>query len=304
MARIRTIKPEFWTNEKVMSCNALTRLLFIGMWNFADDYGRMIYAPGSIKARVFPNDQLSTPDMRDMINELCSNGLLMLYSANDKEYIEITGWDHQKIDKRQTSKIPGPFESGSAINGAIPPTPADLPRLTPTPAPVMEGKGEEGKEDIRAVAKATRPNASFETFWEARPRRKGADPKEPARKQYEIALKSFLSDAEYLLAALKRYATIEAEHVGTPYLPQMVKWLRDKRYFDYPEVAIQPQGETDWDAVCSSFVRFGRWSKWGGPEPGDVGCRCPPEILRKHGIGFGTQIGETMQSAIPKLAAM
>lgn len=34
MARIRTIKPEFWTSEQVMGCAPLARLLFIGLWNF------------------------------------------------------------------------------------------------------------------------------------------------------------------------------------------------------------------------------------------------------------------------------
>jgi hypothetical protein len=56
VARIRTIKPDFWTNEKVLSIKPLTRLLFIGMWNFADDYGRLDFSPISIKAKVFPND--------------------------------------------------------------------------------------------------------------------------------------------------------------------------------------------------------------------------------------------------------
>lgn len=152
MARIRTVKPEFWTNEKVMSCKPLTRLLFIGMWNFADDYGRLHYAPLGIKAKVFPNDSIAADDVRDMLGELRGNGLLVIYAAEGKEYIEITGWDHQKIDKRQKSKIPGPFEAGSAVKDGSPPTPADSRRLTPTPAPVMEGNGVEGKVNSEAKA--------------------------------------------------------------------------------------------------------------------------------------------------------
>ena len=139
MARIRTIKPEFWTNEKILSIAPLTRLLFIGMWNFADDYGRMDFAPITIKARIFPTDPTTAADVRDMLNELCSHDLITIYSAKDKEYIEITGWDHQKIDKRQASKIPAPFAEDSVIR-ELPPTPADH---SPTPDPVMEGNGRE-----------------------------------------------------------------------------------------------------------------------------------------------------------------
>jgi hypothetical protein len=45
MARIRTIRPEFWTSEQVTECSMPARLLFIGLWNFCDDGGRMPYSP-------------------------------------------------------------------------------------------------------------------------------------------------------------------------------------------------------------------------------------------------------------------
>jgi hypothetical protein len=157
MARIRTIKPDFWTNEKVLRIKALTRLLFIGMWNFADDYGRMQFAPLGIKAKIFPTDDLSSGDIKDMLHELCSADLITIYSAKDQEYIEITGWDHQKIDRRQPSKIPGPFDDGSVKFDERSTSPADN---SSRPAPVMEGKGREGKGNAAAVA--PRPEASPE----------------------------------------------------------------------------------------------------------------------------------------------
>lgn len=41
----------------------------------------------------------------------------------------------------------------------------------------------------------------------------------------------------------------------------------------------------DWDQACVSWVKLQRWpSKGMGGEPGTVACRCPPEILTKHGI--------------------
>ena len=39
MARIRTIKPEFWEDEKIGKLPIPCRLFFIGCWNFADDFG-------------------------------------------------------------------------------------------------------------------------------------------------------------------------------------------------------------------------------------------------------------------------
>ncbi len=35
MARKRSVSPDFWTWEAVIDCPAMTRLLFIGLWNVA-----------------------------------------------------------------------------------------------------------------------------------------------------------------------------------------------------------------------------------------------------------------------------
>jgi hypothetical protein len=109
MARIRSIKPEFWTSAQVMDCSSNARLLFIGMWNFADDAGRMAYSPKTLKAQIYPSDDITIADIKDMIVELSSNGLVLIYSAEDKEFIQVTGWHHQKIDRPKPSKFPAPF---------------------------------------------------------------------------------------------------------------------------------------------------------------------------------------------------
>lgn len=42
----------------------------------------------------------------------------------------------------------------------------------------------------------------------------------------------------------------------------------------------------DWESQVSRFARGQAWStRWYGPEPGQVGCRAPPEVLAKHGFG-------------------
>lgn len=38
------------------------------------------------------------------------------------------------------------------------------------------------------------------------------------------------------------------------------------------------------DNAASLFVRTGVWTKGIGPEPGQIGCKCSPETLQKHGI--------------------
>ena len=105
MARIRTVKPEFWSSEQVMSCSPLARLLFIGVWNFCDDGGNHPMSPRTIKALVFPGDDITTESVDRLLGELVSANLIALYHTEGKTYLHVQGWKHQKIDKR-TFKYP------------------------------------------------------------------------------------------------------------------------------------------------------------------------------------------------------
>jgi len=113
MPRIRSIKPEFWTSGQVLECSTNARLLFIGLWNFCDDEGRHPLREKQIKAEVFPADEFNVDDIRRMIYELSSNGLVTLYEVDSKEYLQVNGWHHQRIDRKQSSKYPGPLDEDS-----------------------------------------------------------------------------------------------------------------------------------------------------------------------------------------------
>lgn len=99
MARIRTIKPEFWSSEQIMDCSTNARLLFIGLWNFCDDGGNHPASARTIKAEIFPGDDIASADIQRMLDELSSNHLIVRYIAENKEFYHVTGWKHQKIDK-------------------------------------------------------------------------------------------------------------------------------------------------------------------------------------------------------------
>lgn len=117
MARIRTVKPEFWTDEKVVECSIPARLLFIGLFNFANDMGCMERSPKRIKMQIFPADVI---DCEPLLVELITHGLLTEYSVNGSNYLQIKGFSkHQKINRPSASKIPLPLgfnESVAAVN--------------------------------------------------------------------------------------------------------------------------------------------------------------------------------------------
>lgn len=106
MARIRTIKPEFWTSESVVECSCSARLLLIGMLNFADDYGNLVNSPKRLKMQIFPADIIDTAPLLD---ELIKHGLVIPYVVDGEKYLNIKGFrKHQVINKPSKSKIPLP----------------------------------------------------------------------------------------------------------------------------------------------------------------------------------------------------
>ena len=133
MARIRTIKPEFWTSEQIVECSPIARLLFIGMWNFCDDGGNHPASAKTLKMQIFPGDDIAISQIEALVAELVAAGLLSEYLAEGRRYWNVTGWKHQKIE-RPSYKYPRPIDDNS---------PNDRRQLDARHPP--EGKGREGK---------------------------------------------------------------------------------------------------------------------------------------------------------------
>jgi hypothetical protein len=102
MARIRTVKPDFWTDEKVVAMSPLARLFFIGLWNFVDDEGRAPYSPARLKMQILPND---STDVSEILGEIRREKLVTVYMVEGKEYFQVCGFSkHQKIDREGKGK--------------------------------------------------------------------------------------------------------------------------------------------------------------------------------------------------------
>src|SRR5688572_16308183 len=107
MARIRTIKPEFFTSEDIVSLSPLARLLYVALWCEADKEGRMVWKPKTFKMRYFPADSC---DIDAMCAELLSAKLAVLYGDG---YAYIPAFKaHQHINPRESlSQLPDPHAS-------------------------------------------------------------------------------------------------------------------------------------------------------------------------------------------------
>lgn len=110
MARIRSLKPEFFLSEKVASISLGARLFFAGLWTVADREGRLRWQPRKLKAQLFPYDAI---DLYPLAEELVSVKLLLFYADEDGVYAWLPGFpEHQRPHpKEPTSAIP-PYPSG------------------------------------------------------------------------------------------------------------------------------------------------------------------------------------------------
>jgi hypothetical protein len=100
MARIRSIKPEFWCDEKLSTCDPMTRLVFLGLIGMADDRGRLLDNEKVIDAFIFPN---TLDTARESVANLSRMGRVRRgNTASGQRIVEIVNWErHQKVDKPQ-----------------------------------------------------------------------------------------------------------------------------------------------------------------------------------------------------------
>ena len=121
MARIRSIKPEFFSSFTLAKLPLEARYLFIGLWTEADDFGRLVDSPKKIAGTVFPHDaKVSVGKVESWLCALAAGNdpAIIRYSHQGSYFIAINKWEkHQKISHRGESRIAAP-------------TPEDYPKDT------------------------------------------------------------------------------------------------------------------------------------------------------------------------------
>ena len=98
MARNRMIKPEFWASETLMRVSRDSRLLFIGLWNFCDDYGFCMGSNRRVLGDVFPVDESVTEaNVKKWVSELIGVNVVIPLEYKGKKLLFIKSWgEHQR----------------------------------------------------------------------------------------------------------------------------------------------------------------------------------------------------------------
>jgi hypothetical protein len=214
VARIRTIKPEFFTSEDIVELSAFARLLYIAIWCEADKEGRLVWKPKTLKMRYFPAD---TVDVDALGAELTKAGLIVLYGDG---YAHIPSFKaHQHINPRESeSQLPAPDASSTRQ--------ARVGTRQARDSDVQGGREGKGKEGVRD---ASRQDERFARFWDAYPSKVGKD---AARKAFDKRNPDDELVAQMLAAIATQKQSDRWRKDGGQFIPNPSTWLNQARWED------------------------------------------------------------------------
>jgi hypothetical protein len=246
MARIRTIKPSFWTDSKMVKLSPWARLFYIGMWNFADcDSGHLEDDPAALKRLILPDDDV---DADALVKELLDAGrVARIQTLGGRRYLHVIRLsNHQKVDIRWSPRCQVCTETRPTSLGLTETRPAspDHPNTHPNSAQERKGK-ERTKRTSSPAARATDDDPGFARFWLTYPRKVG---KGEARKVWDRLIKIGVEPAEMIAGAERYRDDRDRQRADIKYTKHPGPWLNAERWTDQPaEVNGTPVRRGFWE---------------------------------------------------------
>jgi hypothetical protein len=246
MARIRTIKPDFWDSPDTAKASYRTRLFYIAMWNWADDWGVGIASPKQLVAFAFPHDDdVSPADYPSLAKEVADCFGVVFYMVAERPYYCIPAWDkHQRTERKAVRVNPTPDMATSLMFTGVSEAPtlaAEEPSLVKeerTPEREREREREEEREKNLSLV-ATKSSEVIELFdW--------AYSHWPKRVKRDEALEKFKavskSESPAMIAeCIQVFGDAYAATTAKQYVPALGVWLNQKRWTD--ELPTSPEAE-------------------------------------------------------------
>ena len=245
MARKRMIDPKFWTDDKCIELNSDGKLLFIGMWNFADDSGLLPNKPKQIKAQIFPASSITHEQISELIMSIHGLGLILF--GNNGEMIKIKGWsNYQKINR----PTPSHYEF------TLDPTDGSVRNHEPLTPNRIESSIIEKNIIEDSIKVKDQTDELFEQFWNIYPRKVQ---KERSKKAFNKLSKADKDLAFDHLEAHKEYwnrSARSAEHI-----PHAATWLNGKSWLDELPSKNQANKQRKWKNDSTGKFIVGYCSK-------------------------------------------
>lgn len=220
MARIRTVKPDFYRDEDLQDLERANpgkcaMLVFSGLWGHCDKNGNFEWKPRVLKLDILPFLDF---DMADTLGCLASSGFIHRYVTDGKEYGHIpTFGKHQRIggkEAQESGKFPNCPPTSQGSTGEAPGKHSEL----------QEGKGREVKKPpaggtdshdstiwsvgLRLLTKAGTPEATARTFL-------GKHYKSHKEKLAEVIARLSLHPSPDPKAYIEKALTASGDGIGT-----------------------------------------------------------------------------------------
>lgn len=245
MARIRTIKPDFFTSLTVAELSAAARLTFIGLWTHVDDEGRCVDEPRLIAAAIWPlDDSTGAATVERHLEDIERLGLIVRYRVNGRRYLQVSGWDeHQRINRPSESKIPPPDEADED---------SDDTHEQLTEDSRSEGNREQGREQGKEASHddaGDEAEQQFEDhFWPVYPPTNGVKRDKPAARREFCKLG--LEDRRAAVRGARNKAKhFELTGEQPPYAERFLK-RRDFEDYQAPPTNLNGSPPTVHEDVC------------------------------------------------------
>jgi hypothetical protein len=226
MPRARMIKPEFWEDEKVAELSCWSRLTYIALWNFADDFGRVKGNPKWLLHRIFPYDDHSATDLQSWLDELERLDRISPYEVNNEKYYIIINFSkHQRVNNKSNWCYPcPPLDEDSLSSNVLVHEESHRSRVHKTKTKTKT------KTNILCENLKSK-TLLFDVFWELYPkiRRVG---KSTAEKAF-LKIKDIEKVMPSIICALEKQSKTEqwTNHNGK-YIPHPSTWLNGRRWED------------------------------------------------------------------------
>lgn len=229
MARMRYIKPEFWTDSTMVRLSRDARLFYIGTWNFTIcEQGHLEDDPVRLKMQIFPADNV---DVGSLLDELIDSGRIIRTEVEGRSFLQVKALaNHQKTDPRWAPRCvacKNADEPSPKLSETLPSSgeSSRTPRTPPKEGRGGDRRGEKTSSNAPRRTRTTDPD--FDSFWDVYPRREA---KKAAEKAWAKAIKD-TSPARIILGA-KRYR--DDPNREAPYTALPATWLNGGRWEDEP----------------------------------------------------------------------
>ncbi|MEY9848342.1 hypothetical protein ABH940_005443 [Streptacidiphilus sp. BW17] len=150
MARIRSVKPEYFESEDMAKVSLTAMLTFIGLSGQADDHGRFTANSKILYGKIWVlRDDTSPAQTEEDLDQLEAVGVICRYTGCDgRRYVHQPNWfKDQRIDKPSVSRLPAcPHHAaercgvckGPCVNrGTQAPEPSSVQQHAPEPVHPM-----------------------------------------------------------------------------------------------------------------------------------------------------------------------